>query len=545
MISLAEFSEKGVFLCDCHGSLSKVLPMDALCQFLQHMQPGLPVVVGDDFCQPQILSRLAREHGLQPMVVGACWQLNSKPHFREEPEGVSLDSYSVRIVDLQQEIASSYNNLELIERVKLLLWSQVRRQAKSSSMPQQSRKLRFVRPQGEISRRDLLRLPLPRYQVMPYIETEKCVGGESCHICQDGCPFNAVVSENSEVLIDKLSCRGCGACIAACPFQAICYPTFSLDQLEGEMEGLLRADGDILQPRIVVLICQSCLRSFGETEVNPHLYAPNMLPMEVPCLSMVPSWLLVRALDLGAQGVALVSNKEKCQFGLEPDEWRERVRFVQELLDHWGIQPERVSLFEGGNLEQELLDFDHRIAKLAPISLRPSCSKEFRAEDLPLPALIRSTGERLGAPMVGTVSAGAVPFGKLTLDGSQCSGCGVCAADCPTGALTVSPGKHSYGLLLWQESCVGCGRCIKVCPEGCLHLEKVLELEKLGCRPETVIEGDFVCCEECGVPIAPRAMVETVKARMAAAGGVTSGLETCPDCRMRTKPGLAVTRFGV
>jgi len=543
VISLAEFSEKGVFLCDCHGSVSKVLPMEALCQFLEQMQPGLPVVVGDNFCRPQILSRLAQEHSLQPMVVGACCQLNSKLRFWEEPERIALDPYSVRIVDLLQEIASSYDNVELIERVKLLLWSQVRRQAKFSSVPQQSRKLHFIKPQGEISRRDLFRLPLPRYQVIPYIQTEKCVGGERCQLCQEGCPFNAVVSENSEVLIDKLRCQGCGACIAACPFQAICYPTFSLDQLEGEMEGLLLADGDILQPRIVVLVCQSCLPSFGETEVNPFIYAPNMLPLEVPCLSMVPSWLLLRALDLGAQGVALISNKEECQFGLKPDRWQGKVRFVQELLEKWGIEPGRIRAFEGSRLEQDLTQFAQGVAQLPPTSLRSSQPTKVPANSLILPSLIAGLTERLAPCSSGVVSAGSVPFGKLELDRSQCTACGLCALDCPTEALSFVSDEGWYQLFFHYQDCIGCGQCIKSCPEKCLRLENTLEIERLSNPPEIIFEGEIAVCQECGIPIAPKAMIDKLRTRIAAADGLTSQLSICPACRTKAMSGVA-SRMG-
>ena len=293
------------------------------------------------------------------------------------------------------------------------------------------------------------------------------------------------------------------------------------------------------------MVCQSSRHSSGASDSDIFKHAPNFLPMEMPCLSMASPWLMLRAFDLGAQGLALIYESEKCQFRFGSEKWQGTVQFVQALLNHWGIQPERVSFFEERNLEQELLDFGRTIAELAPISLRSPVPVGFPAESLPLSALIRGMGERLGETPVGTISAGVVPFGKLTLDGSLCTGCGLCAADCPTGALVVLPGGDSYGLILHQESCVGCGQCIKVCPEGCLKLEKVLELDKLGGQPETIIEGDFVRCEVCGAPIAPRAMVDKVRARIAAMGGITSQLETCPECKMRTKPGSARSRVGV
>jgi len=293
------------------------------------------------------------------------------------------------------------------------------------------------------------------------------------------------------------------------------------------------------------MVCQSSRHSSGDSDSDIFKHAPNFLPMEMPCLSMASPWLMLRAFDLGAQGLALIYESEKCQFRFGSEKWQGAVQFVQALLNHWGIQPERVGLFDGGNLVRELLDFGRTVVEFGPISLRSSGAVELRAEDRPLAALIRGMGERLGAKLSGTISAGEVPFGKVTLDGSRCTGCGLCAADCPTGALVVLPGGDSYGLVLHQESCLGCGQCIKICPEECLKLEKVLELDKLGGSPQTMIEGDFVRCEVCGAPIAPRAMVEKIRARMAAMGGNTSRLETCPDCKMKTKPGSARSRVGV
>ena len=541
---MTEASRLGVFLCQCNGRVSGSLPLDQVRLFLEQKQPGLPVIIADNLCQASVLSGLIREHKISPAVLGGCSQLKSKPGFWEEPEVCSLDPDSIGIVDLVRETAASYKDTELLERAKLLLWAQVKRQAKFSGVPQEARKLRFARPQGEISRRDLFQSLFPRYQVAPYIEALRCVG-EKCELCRQSCAFNAVIVDDKGVSIDSLACNGCGACTAVCPHRAIIYPNCSSDQLEAELEGLLSGDSDVLQPRIVAVVCQSSRHSSSDSDINIFKNTPNVLPIEIPCLFMVSPWLMLRAFDLGAQGLALIYNREKCQFKFDSEKWQETVQFVQALLDHWGIQQERVSAFEDKNVEQELPRFGRRMANLAPILLRSSHPTELPVEGMLLPALIRGMGEKLGVASVGVISSGAVPFGKLTLDSSQCTGCGLCAADCPTEALTVLPGSDSYSLTLRQESCVGCGLCIKVCPERCLKLEKILDLGKLGYQSETITEGDFVRCKVCDAPIAPRAMIDKVRARITAAGGVTSQLETCPDCRMRTKPRLSKSGVGV
>jgi len=540
---LTAFSEKGVFLCECHGKVSTVLPMDEVCRFLQHRHPGLPVIVADDLCQPGVPPGLIQRHGIKPVVLGACSQLSSKLRFWEEPEEAAVDPFSVRIVDLLRETTSGWGAADLVDRVKLLLWAQVTRQAKFNNVPEQALKVHFTRPLGEISRRQFFEMLLPRYRVIPYVQPEKCVGGQRCHLCREICASSAVVIDDNGVLIDKLRCQGCGACAAICPHQAISHPTFSLAQLDVEMEGLLLSDGDMLEPRGVAITCQSCLASFGKAEINPFGSVPNMLPLEVPCLAMVPPWLMLRAFDLGAQGLAIISNKEMCQLGLDCDQWQGKVRFVQELLEQWGVEPERIKAFDGSRLEPELAPLAQQVAQLPPTLLR-SCQPTTVPDSGPLlSSLIAGMTQKLAPASGGAISAGSVPFGRLELDGSQCTACGLCALHCPTEALHFLSTGDSCQLLFEHQSCVGCGQCVKICPESCLHLENILELDRLNSPAEAIFEGEIARCKECGAPVAPRAVIDKLRSKLDAAGAQTSQLEICPACRTKAMSGMAASRM--
>ena len=48
VIKLAEQYKISVVLCRCHGQLSKKLPLEEICQFLNNAVPGIKVTVGDD-----------------------------------------------------------------------------------------------------------------------------------------------------------------------------------------------------------------------------------------------------------------------------------------------------------------------------------------------------------------------------------------------------------------------------------------------------------------------------------------------------------------
>ena len=131
----------------------------------------------------------------------------------------------------------------------------------------------------------------------------------------------------------------------------------------------------------------------------------------------------------------------------------------------------------------------------------------------------------------------ASPLGKVTLDDSKCTGCGLCALDCPTRALIVSSSEEAevYQLLFKHSLCVACGQCVEVCPEQCLHLERTLELDRLNSPATVLFEDEIVRCSECGSPIASRAMINSIKAKVPVTGQFPSSqLELCPMCKIKS-----------
>jgi len=131
------------------------------------------------------------------------------------------------------------------------------------------------------------------------------------------------------------------------------------------------------------------------------------------------------------------------------------------------------------------------------------------------------------------------PFGKVEFDSSQCTGCGLCALECATGALTVSSSEETaaFQLLFKHGYCVACSRCVEICPEKCLYMKRVLELDKMDSQ-SVLFEDTIVRCSGCGSPIGPKTMIDKLQARVVAAGqSFPFQFELCPTCKVQAQFG--------
>jgi heterodisulfide reductase subunit A2 len=86
---------------------------------------------------------------------------------------------------------------------------------------------------GKIQQKEIALEP-----VRATIDQDHCSG---CRICNNLCPFNAILFHEDEMVseVNPALCQGCGTCVAGCPAGAISGTGFSNEQILSQIDGLL------------------------------------------------------------------------------------------------------------------------------------------------------------------------------------------------------------------------------------------------------------------------------------------------------------------
>ncbi|MDD5485158.1 MAG: 4Fe-4S binding protein [Methanocellales archaeon] len=387
--------------------------------------------------------------------------------------------------------------------------------------------LEIVSNLGKIKKRKVLSLNL-----------ENCAAGKSemvgCELCEIACPYGAITRAGDRISFDEVACRACGVCSAVCPISLPQLRECPEDAIYSQIEVLLGKTKKDTSLKVLMFACLECEKTLDFVGRKRLQYHP-VLPLFVSCVDSVSEAHILRAFDMGADGVLLLEC-EDCPHDAVAGELA--VKFANMALGAFGLGERvkriQVNADEPGTFVSAVMSFVQGLSP-SPIKEKKPIKLDKTAKRDVILGLVHGLSVKTGISPNFVEEDTRFPFADIHIS-EKCTLCNACMNMCPMNAIIRKENKVNfiYGY------CISCGLCEKACPEGALRLNKVLDFAKLSDLKEiTLAESELVRCEACGKAFITRAALNRTSNLIRGLEG-TDELSTeerlgllkyCEDCR--------------
>jgi heterodisulfide reductase subunit A len=179
----------------------------------------------------------------------------------------------------------------------------------------------------------------------------------ACLTCSRVCPYNAIdTSGVTFAQVIPTQCEGCGICTASCPGEAIVLPNFEDMNVETTLEKLLASNPTPSgEQQIIAFCCDHGAYEAADLCGTMRLDLPVQFKiLRLPCSGKVEVQHLLKAVELGADGVMVIGCKDgNCQYRNGSERAGNRVAAAKELLKEIGVDENRLEMF---NISSSLAD---------------------------------------------------------------------------------------------------------------------------------------------------------------------------------------------
>lgn len=441
------------------------------------------------------------------LVLLACRDAEAVEALRRAAAGAGFDPLGVRSADARRLSAGGPAPDGARTRSRLRALAR-RALAYPGAHPDQVA-LRLPGLGENVSRRGLLGMLRPQYRLVPRVDSGRCAAALGCRFCRGACPRRALAFDGGVARVVPTRCSGCGACVPACRFGAIRFPTWTAEELSAEVSGLLEAGATAG----VMFACEPALAATAAAGEPP---ADGWESVALPCLGRLDARLILQAAAGGAD-VRVWACPGACPHGCRLDGVRRAVSFSRRVLAAAG-RPRAVRWFP--ELPEEGGDALPAEVPARAADPRPAAD---RGDAAAAPSLAGLVARLLPAAhgRAAPIEGGFVPFGVVSA-GARCTLCGVCAARCPAGAIALTASGGETALTFEHGRCVACGFCVRACPEGALRLRRAADPAALASGPRALARATVPRCQGCGAELGP----DPLRRRAGAGDGL------CPRCRI-------------
>lgn len=208
---------------------------------------------------------------------------------------------------------------------------------------------------------------------------DKCA---TCLTCLRICPYHAPhLDTGGTIQIPVDQCLACGICVAECPAKAIILrKPNDRRQIDEELHHTLKSAVESkFKPFIVGFCCQYGLFGTGTLASLWRESKAGIWIVPVLCVARVEADHMLRAFEMGAEGVFIAGCGEQCARENTAAWVRHRVEKVKKILSQIGIEPERVKAFTLSAIDVELgKELDKFVEQISRLYLASTIMQEVK-----------------------------------------------------------------------------------------------------------------------------------------------------------------------
>jgi F420-non-reducing hydrogenase iron-sulfur subunit len=130
----------------------------------------------------------------------------------------------------------------------------------------------------------------------------------------------------------------------------------------------------MFEPKIIAFFCNWCTYTAADLAgVSRMKYSPNVRILRVMCSGRMDPELIVKAFQLGADGVLLGGcHPGDCHYQSGNHKALRRYKLLKKMLPQFGIQPERlrlewISASEGDKVQRVCNEFTEQVRAMGPL----------------------------------------------------------------------------------------------------------------------------------------------------------------------------------